>query len=69
MRVKLILILATVIFLLLVWVLVLSAATAPMVVSSGVWKCVAYAVAISLVCAWLLVEFIIELRIFLDKHS
>jgi hypothetical protein len=69
MRIKLIVMLAMAILLPLGWVLALSSATVPLVAAYGVGKCVAYAIAISLICAWLLVEFAVDLRKYIDLYS
>lgn len=61
-RIKLSAILSLAIFPPLAWVLALSDAAAPMVQSAGIYGCVAYAAAIALLCAWLIVGFIAELR-------
>lgn len=61
-RIKLAAILALALFLPLAWVLALSNATVPLVQSAGVYGCVAYAAAIAMMSAWLIVAFIAELR-------
>ena len=54
--------LALALFLPLAWILALSNADVPLVQSAGVYGCVAYAAAIALLSAWLIVGFIAELR-------
>ncbi|MBX3665303.1 MAG: hypothetical protein KF834_06435 [Burkholderiales bacterium] len=53
------------IFPLLVWPLALSGADSPLVQSAGIYGCLAYAAAIAMVSAWLIVAFIAEL----GKHK
>lgn len=61
-RIKLTSMLALALFLPLAWILALSNADVPLVQSVGVYGCVAYAAAIALLSAWLIVGFIAELR-------
>lgn len=61
-RIKLSAILTLAIFPILAWTLALSDASTPLVQSAGVYGCLAYAAAIAMVSAWLIVAFIAELR-------
>ncbi len=61
-RIKLSTILSLAIFPPLIWMLALSDAATPLVQSAGVYGCIAYAAAIALLSAWLVVGFIAELR-------
>ncbi len=61
-RIKLSAILTLAIFPILAWTLALSDASTTLVQSAGVYGCLAYAAAIAMVSAWLIVAFIAELR-------
>jgi hypothetical protein len=61
-RIKLTAILAMAIFPTLVWTLALSETTTPLVHSVGIYGCVSYAGAISMLIAWLLIILIIEIQ-------
>lgn len=59
---KLVLILTTAIIGPMVWMLALSNASTPLVAQYGIPACIAFAVGISVVSAWLIVGFIQEIK-------
>lgn len=61
-HIKLCVILSMAIFPILVWMLALSSATTPLVAQYGIFICLLFAAAISIVSAWLIIGFIREIN-------